>query len=199
MAEGGAFFPPYFQGGADQREHRATASFPNQNRDSARNDDGRYHQQQQPLAQTGLMQALIIQDKAQVEASFKGYDMNQIPNGTNEDEDLPIAMVVEDTSSLVDGENSSLQGHQSNKSVISHTPPPYYQTMQNDGSKYLSVIISQVTSRPLISMSISCLSRNTSGRDSIRWHPMTRWSAPLGALGASSPFRGLSQWTIRPG
>jgi hypothetical protein len=44
MAEGGAFFPPYFKGGADKREHRATASFPNDKREGVSYDDGRYRQ-----------------------------------------------------------------------------------------------------------------------------------------------------------
>jgi hypothetical protein len=45
MAEGGGFFPPFFQGGADKIENRATASFPNDKRNGGSIDDGRYHYQ----------------------------------------------------------------------------------------------------------------------------------------------------------
>jgi hypothetical protein len=45
IAKGGAFFSPYFQGGTDNREHRATASFPNDINEGGSIYDGRYRNQ----------------------------------------------------------------------------------------------------------------------------------------------------------
>ena len=61
MSEDGDFFPINFQGDADKREHRATASFTNNEWEGVSNNDERYRQYK-AQAPTRLERAMIIED-----------------------------------------------------------------------------------------------------------------------------------------